>query len=277
LLARAAEVSHLRRAAVVVGSLAFPVLASFGVMLGVNWSQQWSQSNPGLSELNGLLNLRWAMHLFGKRPDGPTDRQFAIYIASHYRDAITNPTSWSSAFTLMMIKGEARRFAEQSVTDHPAPTEKEIAEADAAVKPFVPKPEMFDLTKQPWFPLIIFTTALAVYVGVPALIAALLFRGGLVLLIAGVTFVRKDGARASHLRVFWRGLVAWGSLGSVILVTWILLCAVYGLKPTLDPRLGTFGWALVSTLLICALTIVSITLPKRGLPDRLAGTWPVPR
>ena len=28
----------------------------------------------------------------------------------------------------------------------------------------------------------------------PALIAALLFRGGLVLLIAGVTFVRKDGS-----------------------------------------------------------------------------------
>jgi len=63
----------------------------------------------------------------------------------------------------------------------------------------------------------------------------------------------------------------------VVFVAWVLLCAVYGLKPTLDPRLGTLGWALVSTLLICALTIVSIALPKRGLPDRLAGTWPVPR
>jgi len=42
---------------------------------------------------------------------------------------------------------------------------------------------------------------------VPGLIAALLFRRGLVLLIAGVTFVRRDGMRASRLRVFWRGLV----------------------------------------------------------------------
>ena len=53
-------------------------------------------------------------------------------------------------------------------------------------------------------------TSLFVYVGLPALVAALLFRGGLVLLIAGVTYVRRDGARASRLRLFWRAIVVWG-------------------------------------------------------------------
>jgi hypothetical protein len=66
--------------------------------------------------------------------------------------------------------------------------------------------------------------------------------------------------------LFWRGLVAWGALGLGL-----------GLIAILKPWLGMLGGALVSTLLICALTIVSIALPKRGLPDRLAGTWPVPR
>ena len=36
-----------------------------------------------------------------------------------------------------MIKDDQRQFAEQSVADHPAPTKKEIADADAALKPFL--------------------------------------------------------------------------------------------------------------------------------------------
>jgi hypothetical protein len=266
LLSRVAEVSRLRRAAVVAGCLAFPVLASFGMMLGVSWMREWSRNNPGLEELNRLLSVRSGMRLFGKKANAPTDRQFAIYIAAHYRDAITNQASWSSALTLTMIKGEARRFAEQSVADHPVPTENEIAEADAAVKSFLPKPGMADPTKQQWFPLVVFAATLAIYVGIPALIAALLFRGGLVLLIAGLTFVRKDGVRASRLRAFWRGLLAWGPLALGL-----------GFMAMLKPWLGMLGAATISSLLICALTIVSVALPKRDLPDRLAGTWPVPR
>jgi len=45
------------------------------------------------------------------------------------------------------------------------------------------------------FPFMIVNATLAFYVGILALIAVLVFRGGLVLLIAGVTFVRRDGAR----------------------------------------------------------------------------------
>jgi len=267
LLQRVTEVSRLRRAAIVAGCLAFPLLACFGMIFGMTLLEQWDRSNPGLMELNALLqqragmNFRWAKH----QPH-PSDHEFGIYIAHHYRAVITNEASWSGLFGLTMIKGDARRFAEQSVTENPSPTEKEIADADAALKPHLHKFEMFDLTKQPWFPLIVLAGSLAFYVGVPALIAALLFRGGLVLLIAGVTFVRRDGVRASRLRVFWRALVAWGSLALGL-----------GLFAILKPWLGMFGGTLVSSLLICALTILSIALPKRSLPDRLAGTWPVPR
>jgi hypothetical protein len=81
-----------------------------------------------------------------------------------------------------------------------------------------------------------------------------------------VTFVRKDGARASRLRVFWRALVAWSPL----------LLAL-GLFTILKPWLGTFGAGLAAWLLVCALAILSVALPNRSLPDRLAGTWPVPR
>jgi hypothetical protein len=104
--------------------------------------------------------------------------------------------------------------------------------------------------------------ALAIYVCVPAIVAALLFRGGLVLLIAWVTFVRRDGAPASRRRVFWRALLTWSPF--------LVALAFKGLF-----SLSTV--TLFSLSAICVLTAVSVVLPERGLADRLAGTWPVPR
>jgi hypothetical protein len=109
-------------------------------------------------------------------------------------------------------------------------------------------------------------SCLAIYVGFPAIVAAVLFRGGLVLLISSVSFVRRDGQRASRLRLFWRALVAWSSLMLGVLA-FVLL----------KPYVGVLSAAVAAWLLLAALALVSVLLPGRGLPDRLAGTWPVPR
>jgi hypothetical protein len=86
-----------------------------------------------------------------------------------------------------------------------------------------------------------------------------------VLRIANVTFVRRDGAKASRLRLFWRALVAWSPFG--------LAMVVFALWHRTNPVFGaTLGFATIS-----ALALLSLALPRRGLPDRLAGTWPVPR
>ena len=81
-----------------------------------------------------------------------------------------------------------------------------------------------------------------------------------------MTFVRRDGARASRLRVFWRGLVAWSPLVIAPFVFGFLKLAMDGV---------TAG--IVAALLVCGLAIASLALPNRGLADRLAGTWQVPR
>jgi hypothetical protein len=106
---------------------------------------------------------------------------------------------------------------------------------------------------------------LLVYVGLPALVAALAFRGGLILLIAGVTYVRKDGARASRLRLLWRAIVVWGPVFPVFGVTMFALAKHLTWQPWL------------ALALLGLLAAVSLALPRRGLQDRLAGTWPVPR
>ena len=210
LLQRVPEVSRWRRAAVLFGCIAFPVLACVGLIFGQRMLDHWRRSNPALIELHQLLSERSAMNSrWVKGPKRPTDQQYAIYIAHHYAPLITNDVSWSSTIALSLIKGETRRFAERSVAENPAPTEAEITEALDAVGPKPPASPRADPGRQPWFPLMVLAAALVMYVGLPALIAALLFRGGLVLLAVGITFVRRDGERASRLRAFWRAVVAW--------------------------------------------------------------------
>ena len=267
LLSRLAEITRWRRAGIVAGCLAFPLMASMAGMFGITMMERWSQNNPELAQLQELLqtrdtlNSRW----MNNKPH-PTDRQFALYIAGHYRNVITNDAVWTSGLALAFIKGEPRRFAEQSLMENPAPTASELKETDAAIEKYRHKTSPFAPVKQPWFPFAILTATLGIYVALPALVAALLFRGGLVLLAARVAFVRKDGRRASRLRVFWRALVSWSVIILGLAATGELK-VLFGLLPAM----------LLATLIVCALTAVSIALPGRGLPDRLAGTWPVPR
>ena len=195
----------------------------------------------------------------------PADREMEIYIAHHYRGLITNAASWSNPFVLSMIKGEARKFAEQSVADYPAPSEAEIAEADAAVGKYVPKQQFFAEKAPAGLSVMVLAACLFIYVSIPALVAAVAFRGGVVLLIAGVTYVRRDGARASRLRLLWRAILTWGPAFPVFIVA----VAGMAMKWTWQP------WLAVAVL--AGLAAVCILLPVRGLQDRLAGTWPVPR
>jgi hypothetical protein len=217
--------------------------------------------------LNTVLQAHQAENsaLFRNKPH-PTDREFAVYIATHYRSVITNAATWSNPFALSMIRKGARDFAEKSVAENPSPSPEEQAKAEEAVKPYALGPQLFDLKKQPWFPFFFFIACLGIYVGIPALIAALAFRGGLVLLAAGITYVRKDGERASRLRLLWRSALAW----SAVLMSFILHMA-------LRPALGMLGSVLAASVVLASLTGLSLALRERGLPERLSGTWPVPR
>jgi hypothetical protein len=241
-------------------------MAFGGGYFALTFLQDLSRRNPGLMDLSTLLQGRTSARFWrGKHAQLPADRLYAIYIAHHYRGIVTNEAAWSSPFVLSMVKGEGRKFAEQSVAEHPAPTAEEITAADAAVGKFVPKSQPFAGDPPPWLPAMVLVGSLAIYVCIPALVAALLFRGGLVLLIAGVTFVRRDGQRASRLRLLWRAMVAW----SPSFLAFVLSILAVSKQVNWGPWLAL--------ALPGLLAVVSVALPTRGLQDRLAGTWPVPR
>jgi uncharacterized RDD family membrane protein YckC len=265
LLTRVAAVSRGRRMAMVAGCLLLPVLAGVGFIMGISIAQQWATS--GVMELNAVLHARQSATsgLLSSRPH-PTDQQFAVFIATHYSSVITNQDTWASPFVKSMIGKKGCAFAEQSLAQYPNPSPQEREDAERAVRPYAAAAQSIDLQKQPWFPVFFMLGTLGVYVGIPALLAALLFRGGLILLAAGVAYVRGDGERASRLRVFWRAVVAW----SVIPVAGAAyLLAGFG---------GGQLWAvLVGSVVLFGLVVVSLWLPDRGLPERLSGTWPVPK
>ncbi len=277
---RATAVSRMRRAAVVAGCLALPLLASFAMILGTNMIRQ---RYPGMTELSMLLHARQSMVVSpelqatqrkfpeavkhgskGRFAYNPTDRQLSIYIANHYRAGISNNEVWNSPIVQSLIQGDQRRFAEQSIADHPSPTAKESADADEAIKPFA------DLYQNSQSPLAMGLGMLAIYVCLPALIAAMLFRGGLALRAAGIALVRRDGRPASRLRVFWRALVAWVPFWVALVL--MLLVSSFGHPQTADSL--SLGMCCGSS---CVLIILSLAFPQRGLPDRFAGIRPVPR
>jgi eukaryotic-like serine/threonine-protein kinase len=261
LLSRTAAVSRLRRVALLTGCIAFPLMACGGGFFAVGLMKEMTRRAPGAMDLNTLLQMR----TWSRKTQLPTDRLIEIYISHHFRGLITNDSAWSSPFVLAMIKGESRKFAEKSVADFPAPTSAEIAEADKALEKRLPKQDLFTRKPSPAIPVLVLATMLGFYVACPAVVAALLFRGGLVLLVAGVTYVRRDGLQASRLRLFWRSLVTWAPAAVLFVV------AVAGMAKNLTWQ----PW--LAMALIALVAAVSVALPVRGLQDRLAGTWPVPR
>ncbi|HEY5914927.1 MAG TPA: protein kinase [Verrucomicrobiae bacterium] len=265
LLHRPPIVTRARRACVVAACAGLPLFVFVASLFGIRMMQQWNQQNPGMMQLSQLLQQRAALRLWGQAGRGPGDEKLGIYIARHYRAVITNEASWNSFFSVMMIKGDSRRFAEKSLSDYPAPTAQQMTEADAAVAPMVRSVEFFDLLKKPWFLVSLVYGTFAIYVAIPAFLAAILFRGGLVVRAAGVAFVRKDGEPASRLRLGWRALVAWSPVGVALVLVPLLA------RETL--AVAAFGPAVLMGLL----ATLDVLLPERGLPDRVAGTWPVPR
>ena len=281
LIQRPTRVTRLRRLAVVAGCFLVPVLTFFFFKFAIGINTKIIRDQPELLELSQLIAHQQGMNMSGnKTPELPDDRYFAIFVAHRYRDIVTKPEVWDSYLAMILINKSNRVFVEQSIEDPPESTQEEIAEVEAIMEDRFLK----DITREmknteevadkPWVPLLLAGASMLVFVAVPAIIAALCFRGGLVLLVFGVSVVRKDGRRASRIRVFRRSLFTWVAPLILAVMIYLLVVIVEGhVEPTAPSNLGLF----VIGCLIACLTAWSSLLPERGIPDRLSGTRLVPR
>src|SRR5262249_20601561 len=154
-------------AVVVAGCVAFPLFVAVAGMVTASMMQNWNTKNPGLMDLSQLLSFRSFVFGRGTANRGPNERQCAIYVATHYGSLITNKTMWNSPIALAVIKGDSRKFAEQSVADHPAPTQEEIADSEKAMKPYARQITYSSALNRPGIQWLVADASLVMFVGLP--------------------------------------------------------------------------------------------------------------
>jgi hypothetical protein len=163
------------------------------------------------------------------------------------------------------------------VAKYPNPSEKELADAKAVVAPMVGGIDGTNsiIGRSPVFMAATLAGFVTLFLAIVSIVCAIAFRSGLAMRIFGVVAVKRDGSRAGRLRVFWRALVTWspyvlGFIGLVALGAWW-----FGEPAGGENVVGVAGGLALG--LFAALAVVSALIPERGLQDRLAGTWLVPR
>jgi hypothetical protein len=210
------------------------------------------------------------------------DRDAAeTFIAGRFGHTLTDAQLWTSA---MGFLPQHRQLIERFVTEHPRVSPEEMAAATAVLGPFLERQASRRRTRQsmsPWKTAralfgVVFQTTAVIGIGM-----AWLFRGGLLLRVFGVEVVTRVGAPASRLRTLWRGLLAWSPviIASILLVPDPVPRGAIAITRLPIRDAGEVGFVIG----VCAAAIFvvgavwAVMHPERGLQDRIAGTYLVPR
>jgi len=265
-LQRVAFVSRRRRLGLLVGCLAVPVFASVFLFFAMSMTEHWLKRHPDVQQLRQCLVQLEILDWSGQRG---TEHQAAqrqsleVYVAGRFRTMISDQATWTEASWI--ITPPQRRIAERALAAHPSPSEEEVNAAAAELKTFLEESPLFTPIPIPTFAFLAVYGILLAYVAFPSVVCALAFRGGLLLHLLGIAIVTRTGTRASRLRVFWRSLITWSPCP----------LALIALVPFGDNGMVS-GLPVISAVLI-AVAAWSALMPERGIPDRIAGTYLVPR
>jgi hypothetical protein len=198
-------------------------------------------------------------------PDSDTAEEreaLEIYIAGRFAPVITNSWAMAQGPATEMKRHETAAQQILSVRGQPSPQQFEAAKALVETKLPGIKPEpakgMRSANRETrWIWIISLGAIYGVWtVILPCWIAALAFRGGVLLRAFGLAVVKRTGEPASRGRVLWRNFLA---SAPFVIATY----ALHGQN------------RLVAALPLCAalaLAVGSALLRGRTLQDRLAGT-----
>ena len=104
-----------------------------------------------------------------------------------------------------------------------------------------------------------------------SLVSSVVFPGGVVMRLLGLAVVTRNGTEITRLRSFLRALLAW--MPAIVWLVFMLASPkIQGWVPS--PRTQVPSAILLGILTLGAIWSIART---RGLQDRIAGTWIVPR
>ncbi|HEX3724785.1 MAG TPA: hypothetical protein VHV08_01020, partial [Pirellulales bacterium] len=275
LVRQSAAISRRRRLAL-VSACCLPAVFLLGLTLMLGWLlTRFSQTAPDVmplyASLTGLERLKTGEDRAAKATSEDI-QAVEIFIAHRYGKTITDPKALEGPVAQGLFDPAKRRELARIVAAHPHPSSEEVraAEKNKIVQ------AMVEGTKQGFgffleglrTGVILMPLGGLSMVALLSLVAAVFFRRGLVLRTLGVEIVTANGRLASRGRTLWRSAIAW----SPLLLTPILMI----LLPPMVRGTPSFAWLAIVPAVYLALVAWSLTMPGRGLHDRLAGTWLVP-
>jgi uncharacterized RDD family membrane protein YckC len=202
----------------------------------------------------------------------PPDREaLEVVLATKYRHVLTDARIYSPQFLYMGIQFD--RTVKHVLRRQPTGDEARRADAYPIVRALAKQRNPIDDSPLPLAAMSLGSIAgLLAVVALFALVFAVAFRGGL-MRILGLEIVTADGRPASRLRVLARTAVTWAPVIAFALVA--LSRGALGIRLTdRDDVVVASGLALLPTLVGA---VIATLRPQRGIQDRLAGTWIVPR
>jgi len=211
-----------------------------------------------------------------KDPD-PEARQrledLEIYLAEHMAPVIENPATWESKAPNVGRRG-GRERARAALERRRIRTAEETRRADAAVEPILAGriEGLSKLVNPRAMTGIVVATVGGTFVAIAlfAAIGALVTGSGFTFGPSGVALVNRRGQPISRVRAVWRAAVTWSPIAA----------AALGFKFVPDiMKASNTALALQLTLIgvLAAGAVWAWLHPSRGIQDRIAGTWIVPR
>jgi hypothetical protein len=195
-----------------------------------------------------------------------------ISIAGRFGPMLAQDAFWHNGATVRLVPW--RPLARRALARHPTVSREELAAATAT---------LHELDEDLQGRELVVATAVAcdgpllMLVACLAPVWAFACRGGLWLRLVGVAVVREDGAEASRRRAVWRSLVSWSPIWFLIAGLAVLRVDVRSWEAIVDALTAHWAVALLAIALRGAGAVWVVIRPERGLQDRLAGTWLVPR
>jgi hypothetical protein len=283
LLRQRPAISRRRRLALIAGCAIPSLVVGAFIILGIMSVVVSQREFPDVMRLRTALinHERIEAGHYPMQIDPATGIEpLEIYIAGRFGGLIDNSDVWMSPYALQMIPSKYRDRVARIVAKHGRPSPQQFDAARAALGQAIgsdgelaiaPRSPGIDAGDLGW--LVPIALGGFIWAAFFSLVAALFFRGGLLMRALGIAVVTADGTEASRGRVLWRACLAWSWLPAVLTLIVLLTTGTTATPP------GTTATALVAAIGLPLIIVVawSALRPDRSLPDGLAGTWLVPR
>lgn len=276
-LASPAYFSRPRRAGQIAVTGGLPILLTAVSMAGVR------AMNRGDGEIRQIVELKVCLDAIDSAdrtllkqadPNAEAKRSDAeIYIAEHLRSTVEDPSTWARSVP-NLNSHDGKNRARHALDAHARRTSDDVRRADATVSDLIAR-ERTGLSRLSSYAGL-WSLALTICAGtfvitiILSLLGAAITGSGFTFRPFGAVLVNRRGQRASRIRAVWRAVVTYTPV-------YATLAAFKFQTSATDYKPGVLAAQTALMLAMLGAALWAIARPTRGLQDRLAGTWIVPR